>query len=150
MNYQRHAPPQLKYYCTGGVALKNSTHTFSPQKDKKFPEPRPIDLRDATDAEVGRIKGDALRLAGHPDGAHYTLIAPYIRGQKDPELLAAIGIDEVEEGEAARGRKFLEAATSLNSKRALSYLELAEWKAQKWPGRASEVAHRTWDFQGRK
>ena len=39
---------------------------------------------DAPDAVVGRIKGEMLRLAGHGDEARNTLIAPYVRGERDP------------------------------------------------------------------
>src|SRR6185369_11444374 len=63
-------------------------------KGQTLPEPPLIQLREATPAEVGRIKGDALRLAGHVERAHTTLVAPYIRGERDPRLLAAIGVEE--------------------------------------------------------
>ncbi len=94
-------------------------------KGEKLPVPPPFELRDATEAEVGRIKGDALRLAGHEDAAHLALIAPYIRGERDPQLLAALGLQERAAGEPVRARKFLEAAVRAKAVRPHAYLELA-------------------------
>jgi hypothetical protein len=82
-------------------------------------------LQDAPDAVVGRIKGEALRLAGHGNEAHNALIAPYIRGERDPRLLAALGLDEKLAGNVDRARKFLEAASNAKVDRARAYLELA-------------------------
>jgi tetratricopeptide (TPR) repeat protein len=94
-------------------------------KGQKLPEPPPFELRDATDSEVGRIKGDTLRLAGHEAAAHLALIAPYIRGERDPQLLAALGLQERAAGDLPRARKFLEAAARASAVRPRAYLELA-------------------------
>jgi hypothetical protein len=88
-------------------------------------EPPPLQLRDATDAEVGRIKGEALHLAGNAEASHNALIAPYIRGSRDPQLLAALGLSELGDGQNDRARKFLEAAAKAKAVRARAYLELA-------------------------
>ena len=98
---------------------------FEAKKGQQLPEPPPAVLRDATDAEVGRIKGEVLRLGGRGEESHNTLIAPYVRGERDPRLLAALGLDELESGRADRARKFLEAATQAKVVRARAYLELA-------------------------
>lgn len=98
---------------------------FVAKKGQSLPDPPPFDLRDAPDAVVGRIKGEALRLAGHGAEAHNALIAPYIRGERDPRLLAALGLDERRAGEDDRARKFLEAASTAKVDRARAYLELA-------------------------
>lgn len=89
--------------------------------------PPPLQLREATQAEVGRIKGEALILAGHPDAAKKELSAAYIRGERDPNLLAAIGLYEKAYGEADKARKFLEAAYNGKEKttRADALFELA-------------------------
>ena len=92
---------------------------------EKLPEPTPLQLRDATDAEVGRITGDTLRLAGYESAAHLALVAPYIRGERDPQLLAALGLQERFSGQTARARKFLEAASQGKAVRPRAYLELA-------------------------
>ncbi len=98
---------------------------YRAKKGQQIPEPPPFELREATQAEVGRIKGDALRLAGHEAAAHLALIAPYMRGEHDPQLLAALGLQEHAMGDDARARKFLEAAARAMAVRATAYLELA-------------------------
>lgn len=99
---------------------------FQAKKGTKLePPPKPV-FRDATDAEVGRIKGEALRMAGNKAAARMALIAPYIRGSRDPQLLASLGMFEYSEGETARARKFLEAAAREKVNRPRAYLELAQ------------------------
>lgn len=88
----------------------------------------PLGLRDATEAEVGRIKGEALALAGHADKAKLALTAPYIRGERDPRLLAALGLYDQANGDAVRARKFIEAATTAKVVRPRAYLELARYR----------------------
>jgi hypothetical protein len=95
------------------------------KKGQELPEPPPATLRDATEAEAGRIVGNALRLGGHGGDAHLALIAPYIRGSRDPQLLAALGLDERLEEHNDRAKKFLEAAVQAKIVRPRAYLELA-------------------------
>jgi hypothetical protein len=95
--------------------------------DVLIPAP-PLELRDATPAEVGRIKGEALLMAGHKAAAKAELIAPYTRGERDPNLLGELGLFEKAEGEDARARKFLEAAVAGKATRADTYLELARFR----------------------
>ncbi len=87
--------------------------------------PPALALREATQAEIGRIKGEALALAGHEKAAHTALIAPYLRGERDPNLLAALGMHEKSTGEEERARKFLEAAYTGKTQRADALLEIA-------------------------
>ena len=87
--------------------------------------PKPLDLREATQSEIGRIKGEALVLAGHDKAARTELIAPYQRGERDPELLAALGLFDRGHDEPERGRKFLDAAFAAKTKRPDAGLELA-------------------------
>jgi hypothetical protein len=118
---------ELRGYLEFTAYKKTEYRAKKGEKTKEIlPEPPPVALRDATDAEVGRIKGEVLRLAGHGKDAHDTLIAPYVRGDRDPRLLAAIGLDEIQAGNDARARKFLEAAAQGNVQRARAYLELAK------------------------
>ncbi len=95
-----------------------------------FPEPAPIVLRAATEAEVGRIKGDAFIMAERMDNARVALVAPYARGERDPNLLAALGLYERSAGNDERARKFLEAATAGKVVRPRAYLELARQRYQ--------------------
>ena len=98
---------------------------FRAKKGQELPEPPAVTLQPAPDADVGRIKGEVLRLGGHGIEAHNTLIAPYVRGERDPRLLAALGLDEKLAGHDDRARKFLEAAATAKVERARAYLELA-------------------------
>lgn len=84
------------------------------------------EVRAATDGEVGRIKGEALRMAGHQAEAHWTLIAPYQRGSRDPQLLAALGLQEAEAHLPARALPFLEAAAAQHTTRARAWATLAQ------------------------
>jgi hypothetical protein len=97
---------------------------FRAKKGQELPEPPPVALRPAADADVGRIKGEVLRLGGHGDAARNALIAPYVRGERDPRLLAALGLDERQSGNDERAQKFLEAAATAKVDRARAYLEL--------------------------
>jgi hypothetical protein len=99
-------------------------------KGQSNPPPPLIALREATQSEIGRIKGDALRLAGHPQAAHTALIAPYIRGERDPRLLAALGLEEHTAGHDDRAEKFLAAAVAAKVERPRAYLELARFRYQ--------------------
>lgn len=90
--------------------------------------PPPLALRDATQSEIGRIKGEAMVLAGRVKEARAELIAPYQRGERDPYLLAALGLYEKKHGEEARARKFLEAAFVAKAKRSDACLELARYR----------------------
>src|SRR5476651_234046 len=117
-----------------------TAHKIAGLKSKngeKIPEPPPFELRDATEAEVGRIKGDTLRLGGHDGAAHLAMIAPYIRGERDPQLLAALGLLERKLGDDARAKKFLEAAARDKAVRPRAYLELARLRL------ADGIAHST-------
>jgi hypothetical protein len=106
-----------------------------------LPEPAPLALRDATEAEVGRIKGEAAALAGHRETAHDEMQAPYARGNADAALLAALGLLETGRGETARARKFLEAAAQKQAVRPRAYLELAKLRlAQAQPANPNPVA----------
>ena len=98
---------------------------YRAKKGQELPAPPDVNFVDAPDAVVGRIKGETLRLAGRSELAHNTLIAPYVRGERDPRLLAALGLDEIVAGRDARARKFLEAAAAAKVDRARAYLELA-------------------------
>ena len=82
-------------------------------------------LRTATDAESSRIAGETLRLMGNRDAALNRLIAPYVRGQYDADLLASLGLAELSASHKERARRFLEAAAKANTTRTRAYVELA-------------------------
>ena len=102
---------------------------YTAKKGQALPDAPPFTLRDATESEAGRIVGEALRLGKHGDAAHLALIAPYIRGEREASLLAALGLDERGAGHPDRARKFLEAAAAAKVERPRAYLELARLRA---------------------
>jgi hypothetical protein len=103
------------------------TKVYRSKQDAIVPPP-PLALRDATQSEIGRIKGETILLAGHTAAARTELIAPYIRGERDPQLLASLGLFEHSAGEDDRARKFLQASVDGRVPRPDAYLELARLK----------------------
>jgi hypothetical protein len=95
-------------------------------------------IRNATDGEIARIKGDWERLeidyvrrrypalAGkYIEQARRTLHRAYDRDHRDPRLLAILGLCEVDAGNDAGAREFLEAAARLDVVRPRAWYELA-------------------------
>ncbi|MEO7412126.1 MAG: hypothetical protein ABIZ81_02120 [Opitutaceae bacterium] len=101
---------------------------FHAKKGGGLLDPPPLVLRDATQSEIGRIKGDAYVLAGHADQARVEFTAAYVRGERDPQFLAAFGAFQRHAGDDERARKLLEAATAAKVDRPASYLELAQMR----------------------
>jgi len=97
-------------------------------KGEGIPDPEPLPLRDATQAEVGRIKGEALILAGRPGEARNEFVTAYLRGERDPELLASLGLFEESAGETEHAQKLLAAAVTSKTIRPEAYIELARFR----------------------
>lgn len=116
---------ELRSYCdsTDYQALG-----FEAKKGERLPIPATMIMRDATQSEVGRIKGQALVLAGNTERARAELGAPYTRGERDPNLLAALGAFDRAAGEEVRARKYLEAAVTGKATGPDAYLELARYR----------------------
>ena len=95
------------------------------------PMPQPVTvpaltLRDATDAEVGRIKGDALRLAGRLPDARRELAAPLQRKHADARLYAALGSLARADNETVAARHYFTEAVNGKVDQSGPYLYLAE------------------------
>jgi hypothetical protein len=120
---------------------------FTAKKGQALPEPPPYTLRAADEAEVGRILGETLRLGGHGEKAHLALIAPYIRGERDPALLAALGLDERRAKHDDRALKFLEAAAKAGVVRPRADLELARLRLAGLPAGSAEGETRLTESQ---
>jgi hypothetical protein len=84
-----------------------------------------IELREATIPEAALITGDALRLAGRHDLALSAYRSAYLRGSREPAIMAGMGAAETALGHADRARELLEAATRTGVKRPAAYVELA-------------------------
>ena len=115
---------EIRSYCDFTVY---ESKYYKSKEDVIIPPP-PLNLREATQAEIGRIKGEALVLAHHPKEARVELFAPYQRGERDPNLLAAIGLYDRANGEPERARKFLEAAVAGKATRPDAHLEVARYR----------------------
>ncbi len=91
----------------------------------------PVEIRRATAAEVGRIKGEAFRLSGQDEAARSEFVVAYLRGERDPQLLASLGLMARQRHDDARARTYLEAvaATTPTVPRPRAYLELARLRS---------------------
>ncbi len=99
---------------------------------KLLSSPGQTELRPATDAEIGRIKGETLRLTGQDDPARQEFITAYLRGERDLQLLASLGLMARQRHDATRARTYLEAvvAAATPVPRPRAYLELARLRAE--------------------
>jgi hypothetical protein len=136
------AQAQLASYLAQAV---RRTVTFRPSKPAKF---APLPLHNASDGQIARIKGDMERLEvpyvkaispelapKYLEQARRTLKRGYDRGERDPRLLAVMGLCESEAGDDAAAREYLEAAVQIGPVRPranyeLARLRLAEFKAR--------------------
>lgn len=121
-------------YAQMGIQLRGyiQSTTYREQmyriKGGGLPKPPPLVLREATQAEVGRIEGDALLLGGHEDAARNEFLAPYVRGKSDPQLLAELGLLDHADGLDSRAEKFLAAAVAGHATDPDAYLTLARMR----------------------
>ena len=135
------AEAQLTAYLPTAV---RRTVQFRPERLTKLP---PLILRDASDGQIARLKGDWERLEipyvrtispdltpKYIEQARRTLKRGYDRGERDPRLLASLGLCECDAGNDAGAREFLEAAAAIGPIRPranyeLARLRLAEFRA---------------------
>lgn len=103
---------------------KHKYQRYPLQKDDQL-TPKSIELREATPAEVALIKGDALRLGGHHDTALAAYRSAYLRGAREPALVAGMGVSESALRHADRARELLEPAVKAGVRRPSAYVELA-------------------------
>ena len=109
------------------------------------PLPR-LKFRAATDLEVARIRGDWERMeiayvrqqypaltGKYVEQARRTLHRVYDRGERDPRLLAILGLTEVDAGNPDGAREFLEAAVRGQVVRPRVYFELAQLRYKALP-----------------
>jgi hypothetical protein len=94
-----------------------------------------VELGDATPEQIGLVKGDALRLAGHREAALTEYYNAYQRGSRESSLLAGLGAVEVS---PTLARKFTDEAVKAGAKRPSPYvaqarMRLAEFKADPGP-----------------
>ncbi len=88
-------------------------------------EPPRLELGDAADGVAGRLVGEALGKAGRHAEGGLVLTGPYARGAREPELLAALGLEAVRQGRNDRAETFLAAAVAGGVRPARAHLALA-------------------------
>jgi len=118
----------LRHYI--GSATYASIEWSASKGSKGLPPPADPALREATQAEVGRIKGETAELAGRSDQARREFITAFHRGERDPRLLASLGLWEQAHGERAKALKLLEAATRAHVEGSEAYLALARLRLE--------------------
>ncbi len=104
------------------------------------------DLRAATDGEIGRIKGETLRLTGQEEPARQEFVTAYLRGERDLQLLASLGLMARQRQDEKRARTYLEAVGAAKDPvpRPRAYLELSRLRAESLPaGSAARYEART-------
>ena len=117
---------QLKRY------LNNPRHVFRHIKLARGHElvAEDIEFRAATQGEIARIQGDALRLANRPAAALQTYRIAYARGERDTALLAALGVAELDAGQTRRAQTLLETATQQATARSSAWNALARLRLE--------------------
>lgn len=89
-----------------------------------------IELNSASPGQIGLILGDALRLANQPEAGGIAYRAGYVRGGRDPALLAGLAATEAAAGHADRSAKFLEAACTAGVARPSAHAALARLRLE--------------------
>lgn len=98
-------------------------------------KPGQPDMRAATDGEIGRIKGETLRLTGQEEPARQEFVTAYLRGERDLQLLASLGLMARQRKDEKRARTYLEAVGAAKDAvpRPRAYLELSRLRAESIP-----------------
>jgi hypothetical protein len=125
------------------TAVRKSV-SFRPARKSPLP---PFTLQNASDGQIARLKGDWERLEipyvrsispelapKYIEQARRTLKRGYDRGERDPRLLAVLGLCEIDAGNDAGAREYLESAAAIGPIRPranyeLARLRLAEFRA---------------------
>ena len=124
-------------------AVKNSA-TLRPASSPRLPV---FPLRNATENEIARIKGDWERMeiayvkarspeltSKYVEQARRTLMRAYDHGDRDGRLLALLGLCECDAGNDAGAREFLEAAAEAGEMRPRAAFELARLRFAEFRG----------------
>lgn len=133
-------------------AAVRRTLYFRPEKRNKPPT---LALTNATDGQIARIKGDWERLEvpyvkaisadlapKYLEQARKTLKRAYDRDDRDPRLLAVMGLCEVDAGNDVAARDYLEAARRIGPIRPRAGYELARLRLAGWRAKLAESGPR--------
>jgi hypothetical protein len=94
-------------------------------RGQQLPPAPTVEVREATRFEVARLKSIAYTAGGQPGKAREELVLAYRRGERDPTLLADLGLAELAANDPERARKFLEAAFAGKTVGPRAHVELA-------------------------
>lgn len=94
-------------------------------KDQKLPPEPPIEVREATPLEVARLKSIAFAAGHQPEKAREELILAYRRGERSPDLVAELGLAELNLGRREQAARYLALATKAKCTRPRAYAALA-------------------------
>ncbi|MBC2608048.1 tetratricopeptide repeat protein [Pelagicoccus albus] len=111
-------------------------------KDQPLAYPE-VELRSASQSEIGRIKGDVQLLAGLTDRAVLSYKVALKRDTNNPQLLAAYGLGEYQAGNQEKAYDLLLKATSNGVNRAEVWVALADitlTKALKSPNENGQLS----------
>jgi hypothetical protein len=95
-------------------------------KGARLPDAPLVEVRDATPAEIARLKFIAYTLADLPEQAHNELVLAYRRGERTPDLVAELGMSTLKLGQRDRARNYLTLATKAKTTRTRAYVVLAQ------------------------
>jgi hypothetical protein len=109
---------QLRAYLLH-VRHKYQRYEFKPTEQAK------LEFTPATPGQIGVVLGDALRLAEQFPAAHDAYRAAYLRGNREPVLLAGLAFTERLQGRAENADKLLAAACAANVPRPSAHAALA-------------------------
>lgn len=117
---------ELRSY-TEFTDYKGTVYKPTNKKETVFGVVPAIAVRPATDGEIGRIKGETMRLGGQDEAARTEFVYAYLRGNRDPELLGSLGLMARQRHDDARAKTYLEAVAEAPATipRPRAYLELA-------------------------
>ena len=99
-------------------------------KFKTDPYPENVTVAPATEAQVGRMQGEALLMLGKVAAAQTQFIIPYFRKETDPDLLGSLGLILLETENSARARRLLELSYKGGATRARVCLAVAQTRLE--------------------
>lgn len=144
----------------GFAELRDRLSDYLPETVEAMPRIRPgrlpplpdFDVERATPNQIARVRGEWERLAiGYVQRrlpevrepyiaqARRTLRRAYDAGDRDPRLLATLGLCEIDAGEEANARRYLEPAVAGGVRRPRAYFELARLRFADLQRRAPET-----------
>ena len=93
--------------------------------------PAPLNLQDATPAQIARMKGEAKIILGKTDEGYNDMLTTYMKkkdgqSQADPLLYAALGLYEYKAGNTDKARPLLENAVKDKAPRPEAYRALSK------------------------